>query len=287
MQNRSAYALAIVLVVLVCSAGCASFIPDITGAPKATPTKTPTKTPTVTPNFTPTMNVAATVIPLETTLVIKTPVPTPTPKPTPTGYYLIPPEITGEMTPVPTIVVESNVSQWKVYRNNDFVVEYPGGWEVVESYQPQPGKVLYPETNLIGDTRVVRFESGNGITNFTAYTTDLRAENTYDQDMTIAWSQKTITPRLPDISGTGGSMTNWEKHLTALGTEYVSFDVIVPEFSMYYPYEYTEWDLASRTHIYTFRFNTDNLTVYKNMRYHIFNSLKTQEKKFVVNGEIP
>lgn len=211
----------------------------------------------------------------------------PTPTPTPKGYYLIPPEPTIEIVTVTVAPASSNASGWKIFQNNDFKVQYPDGWEIVEAVAAQPSYVLYGEGKFTGDSRVIRFESGDGKTNFTAQVTDLKVPGTYTQELGIAWCQNTVTPRLFDVSGTGGSLTNYEKRTTKRDTEYVTFDVIVPEGSVFFPYAYTERDFASWSHVYTFRFNTANLTEYKAMKDIMFNSLKAQEIIKDPTGEFP
>lgn len=287
---KSVYAVAslILLVALVMSAGCAAFIPDITGAAKPTPAKAPVKATTAKPTLSPTINVAAAVIPTETALIIKTPtkVPTsraPTPSPTPTGYYLVVPEVTGYVDPVTTTPVPGSVDAWQYYQNADFKVDRPEGWQAIESLAPQPNPILYGENKFTGDSRLVRFEAGDGKTNFTAQTTDLKvADGRYPQQTGIGWCKDTITP------GSGGVITNYEIRYTKKMTPVVSFDVLVPEDSVYLPYAYTERDMASWSHVYTFRFNTPgNLTEYKTIRDRIFDSLRMQEKIKEVNGEFP
>lgn len=285
-MNKIVIGLSLLVVVMLLTAGCASFIPDITGAPKPTPTKVPTKAPTPNRTASPTINTAAVVITAETTLIVKTPTKVPTPKlptptPTPTGYYLVVPDVPGYVEPVTTTPVPGVVDTWQYYQNADFKVDRPEGWQVIESLSSQPNPILYGENKFTGDTRVVRFEAGDGKTNFTARTTDLKVPGYFKQETGIAWCRNTITP------GSGGVLTNYEVRLTPkVGTPIVSFDVLVPEKSVYLPYAYTERDLASWAHVYTFRFNTPgNLTEYKTIRDRMFDSLRTQEIIKEVNGE--
>jgi hypothetical protein len=198
------------------------------------------------------------------------------------------PDIPDYVEPVVTATIPSVVGAWKTYQNADFKVERPDGWQVIESYVPQPSSILYGESKFTGDSRLVRFEAGDGKTNFTVQTTDLKVpDGRYDQPLGIAWAQNTITPRLSDVSGIGGALTNYEIRYTKKMTPVLSFDVFVPEGSVSFPYAYTERDLASWSHVYTFRFNTGNMTEFKGIRDHMFESLRMQEKTKEMNGEFP
>ena len=85
--------------------------------------------------------------------------------------------------------------------------------------------------------------------------------------------------RFNDVSGYS-SVTNYEvRYSPQFQTPYATFDVYLPKTSSFYPYSYTERDLGSYTHFYTFRFNTmGELGNYTEMKQIMFNSLKTEEK---------
>jgi hypothetical protein len=276
---KYSYAVCILLVLLVCSAGCTQFYSQFDPVKTAAPTKAPTKTPTakppvnLTPNTTPIINKAAVVV-VETPLIVKTPtIPKPTVTPTPTGYWLPVPDVTAAIEPTPTPTISNVAASWLWFQNKDFKIEYPSGWEVIETIAPQPNWMVYGENKLRGDSRIVKFEAGDGKTNMTVRTTDLFLPDYINQDTTIIWVKNQIPP------GTGGVVVNYEARVTDKKTPYVSFDIIVPEYSAYPPYAYAERDLVSWNHAYSVRFNTaGNLTEFKDIKTRMFDSLRTQER---------
>jgi hypothetical protein len=285
--NRSVLVLLIVSL-LLCS-GCSSQISQAGNMINPTPVKnTPVKTPTLSPTVSVTEEIAEEPM-QEPEPVIATPTPTPVPRrtaePTPTsaqGYIL--PDKTPSVAPTPIPVDLKNTSTVNLtrYSDDDFIINYPGSWTVTNetslSTVARESRILYAVYTFKPDTRVVEFESGEGVS-FTATISDFTIPGNFDLDKRIEWAGNTITPRFNDVAGLS-HLTNFEVRYTEFKTPYVIFDVIVPEGSVYFPYAYTERDIVSFNHFYTFQFNAErgNLTEYKELKDTMFASLMTEER---------
>lgn len=282
---KYAYAVAVLLALLVFSSGCTQFYSQFNPAPTPAPTKAPTVKPTTAK---PTVNVTVNATPIVTTATptptqTPTPVPTPTATPTPRGYYLVVPD-TVQTDPTIQQPVSNTTNAWKIYQNKDFRVDYPEGWEITETITGVPDPVLYREGIFKPTSRLVTFQGGDGRTNFTVRTADYLNPGKQPFDTTMAWCQRTVSLRLYDVSWT--AVSNYQLRYTLKGTPHVTFDVIVPFGSVYYPHVYRERNMASWSHVYTMRFNAyGNLTDYDAITKRMFDSLLTQEINFEPNGE--
>jgi hypothetical protein len=205
-----------------------------------------------------------------------------TPTPTPTSSLILPRPPVNETTPIPTptptpkrTLVPTDITRSYQDPNGDFQLSYPNTWTVTLStvQLPDPQSQFKPS-----GTRQVTFQSEIPGINFTALTSDYQVKNNHDLDTTITYWKDTIPARFSDVAA-NGAMANFITTTTQAQTPYVMFDVTIPESSVYYPYAYTEMDLVSYSHFYTFRFNTDgNLTAYNTLKQGIFASLKTEER---------
>jgi hypothetical protein len=255
----------LLLIILVFCAGCESL--GVTVSYDDTVTKVPTLT---TPNITPTKTI--------------TPVVTATrPAPyIPANVTAVPTELpTEEPTVEPTEVIDvANESQpYTTYTDKDFTILYPSNWSVSTTSINTP-KTPYVRNGLLKeDTRLVRFESKRGTVNFTAQTTDFIAPGNYVLDSLIDTAAKTVTMRFSDVAG-HTAITNYDlKYTSQYQTPYVTFDVLIPQTSVYYPHAYTERNMGSFSHFYTFRFNTaGNLGDYTEIKQVMFSSIKAEEK---------
>jgi len=257
----------LILISLVLAAGCTTTPPKKIINTPATITETPSLA--VTTPFTTT----------STQIII---LPTPTPVPTETGFtgYTLP-----DRTPVPLVtespkILVDPVSNYTLYSNNDFSVSYPQGWEVVNEIMRYPSNRMCGENKLKPEARLLTFRSADSSLNFTALTMDFVTVDKCDIKTTIDVWQDTIQPRFFDVAGPS-AMTNFEVKYSEFKTPSVNFDVMIPQSSVFYPAEYSERDIVSYTHFYTFRFN-GNLTGWKEVKDTMFRSLKTEERAKVV-----
>jgi hypothetical protein len=256
------------LVLLVICAGCESM--GVTVTYDDTPTKLTTLT---TPNLTPT--------PTQRPIITA---PRPTPIKTvnitevPTGEPTI--EVTWTPRPkeeIPDIADPNN--PYLTYKDDDFSIQYPSNWTAAKSSMNSPKTPYIRDGLLKGDTRLVKFESKSGKTNFTVQTTDYLVPGYTPMDILIESAYRSVMYRFNDVSGYS-AVTNYElKYTPQYQTPYVTFDVTLPKTSSSYPYSYTERDLGSYTHFYTFRFNTmGDLGNYTELKRVMFESVKTEEK---------
>jgi hypothetical protein len=257
----------ITLILLVFAAGCT------TQAPKKI-----INTPTTIVE-TPSLNATNPTITVPTKIII---LPTSTPVQTETGFtgYTLP-----ARTPVPIVtkaplIIVDPVTNYSFYSDSDFSINYPEGWEVVKDVMRYPSNRMCGENKLKPEARVVTFRSADSSLNFTAITTDFFTADNCDIKTTIDVWQGTIQPRFYDVAGPG-SLTNFNIKYSEFKTPSVNFDVLIPQSSMFYPAEYSERDIVSYTHSYTFRFN-GNLTGWKEVKDTMFGSLKTEERVKVV-----
>ena len=274
----------VLIMAMVLCAGCSSQISQagnmINPTPVQkmvvhTPSTTPTKTVTTEP--TPVQQVQKIVTQIPTT--IKTPVPTPTPV---QGYILPdkPPSVAP--TPIPEDLTNISTINFTRYSDDDLVIKHSASWTVKKEITPstvaRESRILYAVYSFKPDTRIVTFESEDGVS-LTAMISDFMVPGKSDLNTRIEWAGSTITPRFYDVAGLS-HLTNFEVRYTEFKTPYVTFDVIVPEGSVFYPYAYTERDVVSYSHFYTFQFNAvgGNLTEYKDLKDTMFLSLMTEER---------
>jgi hypothetical protein len=286
-MNRSAIVL--LLISLILCSGCSSQISQAGNMINPTPVKsTPIKTPTLSPTAAAEVTEEPTPFP-EQVQEIATPTPTPVPRrtaaptPTPAQGYILPDKTPSVApTPIPVDLKNTSTVNFTEYSDDDLVISYPGSWTVTNEVSPSEvargSRILYAVYTFKPDTRVVEFESGEGVS-FTATISDFTIPGNFDLDKRIEWAGNTITPRFNDVAGLS-HLTNFEVRYTEFKTPYVIFDVIVPEGSVYFPYAYTERDIVSFNHFYTFQFNAErgNLTEYKELKDTMFASLMTEER---------
>lgn len=264
----------LILITLVFFAGCEGTgitvsyddKPTLSPTPPTTPNGIPSNqspTPTITPRIT---------APRPTPIVTANITEVPTEEPT----------IGVTWTPRPAEIVPDIADPrqpYLLYSDNDFKIQYPSNWTVVK-ISTNTQKTPYVREGLLkGDTRLVRFESKQGTVNFTVQTTDFLVPGMYTMETLIENAYRSVMERFNDVSGYS-SVTNYEvRYSPQFQTPYATFDVYLPTTSSSYPYSYTERDLGSYTHFYTFRFNTNGgLGNYTEMKQTMFNSIKTEEK---------
>lgn len=253
----------LILVTFVFCAGCENLGVSVTydDIPTQVSTPTPTEIPEVTEtpvlediteNITENITEEITEEITELITVIITPIPTP--------------ELKAEVNITPTLYTE--------YTDQDIKIEYPSDWAVKRYTASTVNSTFISRNRLSTMSRIVVFESRNGISNFTMYTTDLITPGESDFDPSIGRGSASVTQRFNDV--TSSVLTNFEKkYTTATQSPYITFDVNIPKTSKFYPYAYTERDLITQTQFYTFRFNVrGSLEDYKELKTHMFNTLQ-------------
>jgi hypothetical protein len=125
---------------------------------------------------------------------------------------------------------------------------------------------------------MVKF-GNTALVNFTVITSDFITEGNNPFDPSISNIGTGITNQFKDVSGQSTISNYQKKFTTQYQSPYVIYDVTLPKTSKSYPYAYTELDLASSSHFYTVRFNTNgNLDNYRDVKYQMFSSFFAKER---------
>jgi hypothetical protein len=268
-MEKNVWYLTTIVLLSVFVMGCTSLSEPVINTP-ATVTETPLVIFTqVIPDPTPGRTVATPTI---------TPTETPAPVSSFKGYQLF------EKEPEPGIIEPSETPavEYRTYTDSDFTIRYPSTWVVSNYTVTPPYNRMCGENKLRGEARGVRIVNpDNNSVNFTALTSDFIVKGNCNIRTTIDVWQATVQPTFPDTTG-ASALTNFNIRYTELRTPIVGFDVVTPEWSAWYPNAYTERDIISYSHLYTFRFNTRNPTEYKNLKDTMFGSLVTEERVMVV-----
>jgi hypothetical protein len=206
--------------------------------------------------------------------VISTPIPTPSIEQIGTDM------IHGGNTGKPVVAVPTmNPDQpYLLYSDTDFSIEYPSNWTVSSTTTTYDGTNLAPFETFVAGTRQVTFSDGNS-TSFVALTTDkVNARQTTSWYPDFNKVADLLTLHYDDVQG-AKLIRNYQTFKTEVyRTPYIRFDVILPDYSKYYPLEYTEQDMISFSHFYTFQFTTSGtLSDYSGMKDHMFATLKVEK----------
>ena len=261
--------LLIVIFFAILLAGCTS-----TPSENVTPNITETITDTPTPSLPPT----------EVPTTIATELPTPTPIPTTYFPFSDAPIPTGVPTPQPSTPQDAS-GNWVKYNNSDFQVEIPASWQYTES------AISTVATNLNGRDlfkptgRSVRFFSDTNLTSLTAKVYDFVAPGSQKLNQNIADTRAEITREYPDVTGEF-AVQNYQYYQGSNLYMVLSFDVVIPPSSKYFPYSYSEEKFVTYNHLYVFDFVTteSSLTDYRALRDRLMGSIVAEQPDSVYRG---
>ncbi len=188
------------------------------------------------------------------------------------------------------------------YSDHDFGVYYPSAWNITRStYTPYYCKnnlitdspvyrVCYKnETRLLGpfnfyeddslkkQRRIVTFANADGTIKFVAFTADFfdGLDGNVMLNPTYEWSTTQFEKNYPDLTGYAAKYVGNYQFFKRGNTMTSSYDVTMPEGSLYYPAAYTKRSVVTPHHVYSFGFVTDieQFNNYQNLKEYMFSSV--------------
>jgi len=192
---------------------------------------------------------------------------------------------TTSIVPVKTLLPKgdpTDVSEitFLYYSDGDFSMDYPSTWIPATSvYTPYPVGpfYLYEDPRLNTPYRVVTFTSPDTTKKIVALTQDFEQPGSFVLNPTIDWGRAMFERDYPDLSAVN-YLGNYKYFLSG-NTMGSTYDVTLPKGSKYYPPSYSIKTVVTRRHVYNFGFftDTDNFTIYKNLKERIISSIKTND----------
>ena len=219
---------------------------------------------------------ATTVLPVSngTESAINTTV-TPTTLSTPSPMTVSTPE-TPQATPEPVPPTETNVSKitFSHYTDLDFSLDYPSTWEMQESTADYATKKISGGDIFEESVRVVAFVSEDNTTKLVATIYDFKSPGNRISSPDIEWCRNRVASRFPDVNG-ANAVINYKFFEDDGRNPTVTYDVILPKSSNWYPYAYSERVVITFHHEYIFDFIAErgDSEAYKNVKDVMFSSI--------------
>ncbi len=196
---------------------------------------------------------------------LSTPVPTTVSTPEPT-----------QTTPAPKPTAEMDVSKitFSDYSDTDFSLDYPSTWEIEITTVDYTDKKISGGDIFKESVRVVAFVSEDNKTKMVATTYDFITTGIWISNPDIEWCRNSVSSRFPDVNG-AAAVINYKFFEDTRGNPTVTYDVVLPKSSAWYPYSYSERVVITLHHEYIFDFIAErgDLEAYKNVKDVMFSSI--------------
>jgi hypothetical protein len=269
--------LTILLITLLLTTGCIQ-------NPLVAMQKVPVELPTTTRTIPPTHTIPPTRIP--------TPIPEPTtiiPTAEPTEIYNPDDDRVTDAedevwTDNETIIIppaESNITliNFTTFRNADFLIEYPDTWTVQNSTSNHINNRIWSTPEILKEeVRHVTLlsEDRNTSMNITVYDFITPAGD-HKISQNVQSVKDKITAEYPGVDGYK-VVSGYKYFISDQKIMTVSYDLIFPDYSEWYPLAYTEQTFVTYSHLFVFDFvsETGELAKYNDLRYRMFSSIRTE-----------
>jgi hypothetical protein len=161
----------------------------------------------------------------------------------------------------------------------DFSLDYPSTWEIEESIADYSAKQILGGDVFKESVRIVEFVSQDNRTKLVATTYDFIATGYRVSTPDIGWCRNSVTARFQDVNG-ATAVVNYKFFEDDGGNPAVTFDVILPKSSAWYPYSYSEKVVITLHHQYIFDFVAErgDINAYNNVKDVIFSSIIPNDK---------
>ena len=199
---------------------------------------------------------------------------------TPAPATLSTPETTQTM-PVPIPTAETDVSKitFSDYSDMDFSLDYPSNWQIEESNVDYATKKISGGDMFKESVRIVAFVSEDNKTKMVATTYDFITTGYRVSNPDIEWCRNSVTDRFPDVNG-ATAVVNYKFFEDDGGNPTVTYEVILPKNSNWYPYSYSERVVITLHHEYIFDFIAErgDIDAYNNVKDVMFSSIIPNDK---------
>jgi hypothetical protein len=246
--------------------------------------KVPVELPTTTRTIPPTHTIPPTRIPTPTpepTTVIPTPVPNEIYNPDDDRVTDAEDEVWMDNETIIIPPAESNISliNFTTFRNDDFLIEYPDTWTVQNSTSTRVNNRIWSTPEILKEeVRHVTLlsEDRNTSMNITVYDFITPAGD-HKISQNVQSVKDKITAEYPGVDGYK-VVSGYKYFISDQKIMTVSYDLIFPEYSEWYPLAYTEQTFVTYSHLFVFDFisETGDLAKYNDLRYRMFSSIRTE-----------
>jgi hypothetical protein len=188
---------------------------------------------------------------------------------------------TTQTMPVPMPTAETDVSKitFSDYSDMDFSLDYPSNWQIEESNVDYSTKKISGGDIFKESVRIVAFVSEDNKTKLVATTYDFIATGYRVSNPDIEWCRNSVTAQFPDVNG-ATAVVNYKYFEDDGRNPTVTYDVILPKSSNWYPHSYSERIVITLHHEYIFDFIAErgDIDAYNNVKDVMFSSIIPNDK---------